>query len=83
MSVEKQLLLTTQACKNFSKTFGITNVEELKLEDAPLGQKQFLLSYGLKNLLKKGHQYSSEIKVSEYDFKHIKKWERIRSRCLP
>lgn len=89
MDVEKQLLLTTQACKNVSKTFGITSVEELKLMDAPGRQKQFPLSDALKSLLKgqlglkNGHQHGSEIKVAEHNFKHIKKWERIRSRCLP
>jgi len=87
--VEKKLLLTTQACKNVSKPFGNTSVEELKLMDASHRQKQFLLFGALKNLLKgqlglkNGHQHSREIKVAEYNFKHIRKWERIRSRCLP
>lgn len=82
-------MLTTQADKNVSETFGTASIEELKLMDAPHRQKQFLLSDALKNLLKgqlglkNGHQHSSEIKVTEYSFKHIKKWERVRIRCLP
>lgn len=85
---EKQVLLTTQTCKYVSKTFGITSVEELKRMDAPCRQKQFLLSDALKNLLKgqlgleNGHQHCSEIKAAECNFEHIKKCERIRSRCL-
>lgn len=50
--------------------------------DATRRQKQFLFSDAPNNLLKdqlrleNGHQNSSEIKVAEYSFSHIKMWER-------